>query len=244
MLYDSKMGEKKAFKGRCSVAIFGGPGGGTVVAQSVRNLESVGTAVNCIGFLNDTLAPGSPVGCLAVLGAFDSWIDLNNETQFIAPLHKAGEATLRSERIIQLGIPSHRWCNVIDPNSQVDNSAKICHGTTLAPYVVVQPDVQIGSHVAIRSGVTIGHNSIVADYAFIGSNAALCGHVTVGVGAHISPCAAIRENVRIGMFSVVGLGAVVVDDVPDFSVVVGNPARIVRSLHNANLSQHDIASYA
>tara|TARA_R110001599_G_scaffold353742_1_gene596023 strand:+ start:5689 stop:6423 length:735 start_codon:yes stop_codon:yes gene_type:complete len=236
--------EEDFFEGHCSVAIFGGHGGGAVVAQSVRSLGSAGNAVNCIGFLNDTHAPGSLIGDLTVLGAFESWVDLNNETQFIAPLHKAGEATLRFERIIQLGIPSHRWCNVIDPNSKVDNSVKVCHGTTIAPYVVVQPDVQIGSHVAIRSGVTIGHNSIISDHTFIGSNAVLCGYVTVGFGAHIAPGAAIRENTKIGRFSVVGLGAIVVDDVPDYSVVAGNPARIIHNLLNEKRSHQHISSYS
>lgn len=228
----------------CTVAIFGGPGGGSVVAQSVHNLEKAGKPTLCIGFLNDALSPGSQVGDLTVLGAFDSWCDLNDETKFIAPLHKAGAAIYRSQRILDLGISDFRWCNVIDPLAQIGNSSKLGYGIAIAPYAVVQPNVHIGNHVAVRSGVSIGHNTVISNYVFIGSNATLCGYIAVGAGAHISPGAVIRENTRIGKFSVVGLGAVVVDNVPDFSVVAGNPARVIRRLHTDELSQVDIASIA
>lgn len=42
----------------------------------------------------------------------------------------------------------------------------------------------------------------------------------------------ILKGVRIGRGSIVGAGAVVTRSVPPFSVVVGNPARVVKTLHN------------
>lgn len=54
--------------------------------------------------------------------------------------------------------------------------------------------------------------------------------ISVADGAWIGSGAIILDGVQIGRNAVVGAGAVVTKDVPDYTVVVGNPARIVRDL--------------
>ena len=44
----------------------------------------------------------------------------------------------------------------------------------------------------------------------------------------------ILPNVRIGTGAVVGAGAVVLKDVPDFTVVVGIPAKVIKKIHTSN----------
>ena len=53
-------------------------------------------------------------------------------------------------------------------------------------------------------------------------------HVEIDEGCWIGIGAAIVGNLRIGRNSVVGANAVVTRDVPDHTVVAGNPARVVR----------------
>jgi acetyltransferase EpsM len=49
-------------------------------------------------------------------------------------------------------------------------------------------------------------------------------------GSHIGINACIKQNITVGKWSVVGAGAVVVKDVPDNVVVVGNPGRIIKKI--------------
>jgi acetyltransferase-like isoleucine patch superfamily enzyme len=58
--------------------------------------------------------------------------------------------------------------------------------------------------------------------------ATLCGLVSVGDGAMIATGATVLPRIKIGQGATVGGGAVVVKDVPDYAVVVGNPARVIR----------------
>lgn len=81
---------------------------------------------------------------------------------------------------------------------------------------IFHPDVKIGKNCKILHGVTMGGRAGHKGLPVIGDN--------VLIGTH----AQILGNVRIGNNSIVGAGAIVLHDVPDNVVVVGNPAKILR----------------
>jgi acetyltransferase-like isoleucine patch superfamily enzyme len=114
----------------------------------------------------------------------------------------------------------------------------------------------IGSYVEIQDKAKVGHNVTISSHSFICSlvtieNNAWIGHHVVTINdvnppskmrtgsdsewlpTLIKESAMIGSNatlfpVTIGKYAYVGAGAVVTKDVPDYAVVVGNPARIVR----------------
>ncbi len=53
--------------------------------------------------------------------------------------------------------------------------------------------------------------------------------VVIEIGADIGMNASILPGVRVGAHSIVGAGAVVTQDVPEYSIVAGVPARVLRS---------------
>jgi UDP-perosamine 4-acetyltransferase len=77
---------------------------------------------------------------------------------------------------------------------------------------VVEHDCEIGDHVHVSVGARLG------------------GGVRVGEATLIGLGAIVRHGISVGRMSIVGAGAVVVDDVPDGVVVVGTPARVVRTV--------------
>lgn len=60
------------------------------------------------------------------------------------------------------------------------------------------------------------------NYAVVG------GNVTLGRGVHVGTNATIRENINIGDFSIIGSGSVVLKDVPENSIYIGNPAKLLK----------------
>ena len=62
--------------------------------------------------------------------------------------------------------------------------------------------------------------------------ARLAGGVNVGEGTHIGLNASVIPNINIGKWCIIGAGAVIIRDVPDYSVVVGNPGKIIKTLRN------------
>ncbi len=70
-----------------------------------------------------------------------------------------------------------------------------------------------------------------------------CQGITVADGAWIGGGAIILDGVRIGRNAVVGAGAVVTRDVPDYCVVIGNPARVVRDLRSQPVAPANVPVY-
>jgi hypothetical protein len=194
------------------VAIFGGPGSGAVVAQSVAALAARGEGIQVVGFLNDVLSLGEVVSGVPVIGPFASWGTLADDVQFIAPLHKAKVMQERARIIEALdergSAGRHDWTRLL-----------------YRPFVSAGPGARLGAHTVLRAGAHVGHDCRIGDFVFVGANAVICGFSTVQDGAYVAPSATISDRRQVGKFAVVGLGAVVTKDVADFQAVYGVPAR-------------------
>lgn len=106
-------------------------------------------------------------------------------------------------------------------------------------------NVDIGNNAFIvaNNNVEIGNNVIMGPYVYISDHIheyedieknlrdqplSNGGHVIIGDNVFVGIKASILPNITVGERSVIGAGAVVTKDVPSYSVVVGNPARVVR----------------
>jgi len=216
-----------------NVVVFGGKGGGTLVAFSLSRLHHVGA--RCAGFLNDVEPEGAVVGGIPVLGRFSSWQKLPESVAFVAPLHKAKQMMARAQLVRDLGIPRERWATVVDPAVVIADDVCVGIGSFLAPCATIMPGSRIGDHASVRHGAHLGHDSTLGDFVMLGVNAVVCGYVTIGEGAHIAPNAVIMDGVIVGRHSIVGLGAVVVRDVPERSIVIGNPARLAGTVEDKGI---------
>lgn len=117
----------------------------------------------------------------------------------------------------------------IHPSAQVSPSVKVGLGTVVMANASVNADVLIGKHCIINTNASVDHDCVLGNFVHISPNVALAGNVHVGEGAHLGIGACVLQGINIGSWATVGAGAVVIRDVPDNAVVVGNPARIIKT---------------
>ena len=110
---------------------------------------------------------------------------------------------------------------------------KNCH---LSPYVLIDllyPHlVKIGDNVTVGSNTSIFAHSNPTTNLFLKKNGypRKIEPVNIKSGAILFPGCIITAGVSIGENSLVSTGSVVFEDIPDYCVVVGNPARVVKKI--------------
>ena len=108
-------------------------------------------------------------------------------------------------------------------------TVEIGSGSQVYANATISVDTKIGNQCIINTRASIDHECYIEDGATVGPGAVLAGLVQVGPCSDIYTGAVILPRIRIGQNAVVGAGAVVIRDVPPNSVVVGNPAKIIRT---------------
>ena len=124
--------------------------------------------------------------------------------------------------------------------------------TKIGAFVEIQKNAKVGQRCKISSHTFICEGVTIEDNVFVGHNVTFVNDsyprattpdgglqteqdwkvetTLVKKGASIGSGATILANVVIGEGALVGAGSVVTKDVPPFSVVVGNPAKVVKLL--------------
>ena len=140
----------------------------------------------------------------------------------------------------------------VDPPCTIGEGTKIWHFCHVMAGAVIGRDCTIGQNVFVASGVRVGDHCKIQNNVSLYTGVVLEEHVFCGPsmvftnvvnprselvrkdeykptlvkrGASIGANATIVCGVTIGAYAFVGAGAVVTHDVPDFALVVGNPAR-------------------
>lgn len=121
-----------------------------------------------------------------------------------------------------------QYFKAIHSGASASNFSSIDEGTVIMPKAVVNADAIIGKHCIINSGSVVEHDCCLADYVHVSPNASLAGNVTLEEGVHIGIGATVIQGVTIGKWATIGAGAVIINDVPDYAVVVGNPGKIIK----------------
>ena len=141
---------------------------------------------------------------------------------------------------------------VIDPGCSIGDGTKIWHFSHIMPNciigencnigqnVVISPEVVLGKNVKVQNNVSIYTGVECEDDVFLGPSMVFTNvtnprsainrknqyaRTLVKKGATIGANATVVCGNDIGRFAFIGAGAVVTKNVPDYALVVGNPAR-------------------
>ena len=125
--------------------------------------------------------------------------------------------------------------------SHIMQNCKIGNNCNIGQNVVISPDVILGNGVKIQNNVSVYTGVICEDDVFLGPSCVFTNvtnprsfisrrneykKTIIGRGASIGANATIVCGHNIGKYAFIAAGAVVTKDVPDYALVMGNPARI------------------
>lgn len=136
--------------------------------------------------------------------------------------------THRSRFTRQVEAHGMGFATLVHPMARVSTRSSLGPGTIVAPGAVIGAHTHVGRHVIVSRGALIGHHTRIGDHASIMPGANIAGNSRFGDAVFVAIGATVLDNLTVGAHSVIGAGAVVVKDVPDRTLVVGLPARVVK----------------
>jgi acetyltransferase-like isoleucine patch superfamily enzyme len=135
--------------------------------------------------------------------------------------------------------------------------------TRIGTFVEIQRGARIGQRCKISSHTFICEGVTIEDEVFVGHNVSFINDIyprattggalqsaadwelkptLVKRGASLGTSATILGGITIGEGAIVGAGSVVTRDVPAWSIVAGNPARILRATYDGQITASEVES--
>ncbi len=212
------------------VLIIGGPGNATVIGDAISDAVKRGyKEYEFAGYVNDS---GTEIEGMPVLGKLSDIARLTDEDYyFIYTIYKFDDQPERIRLFDSLNIPESRLAIFVHPTAYVSHNVKLSPGCVIMPNVCITSNTILGKSVIIRPGTTVGHNNIIGDHVSITAGASIGSCINIGEGAFVGLKACIREYITIGKYAMASMGAVVVKNIGEAELWVGNPAKIIRHAH-------------
>ena len=196
------------------ICLFGASGHGKVIKEIIESQKK-----QVIAFIDDN--PMTEI----VLN-----VPVSNTTklkEFIAEkfIISIGNNSLR-KKVSQLY--ELKFTTAIHSKSVVSNSSSIEDGSVIMAGAVINAAVKIGKHCIINTNAVVEHDCKIKDFVHISPSAIIAGNVKIEEGTHVGAGAMVVPSIVIGKWATIGAGAVVIKNVPDYAIVAGNPAKIIK----------------
>lgn len=207
------------------VVILGAGGHAWVVADILFRMHEAGHEILPVGFLDDNpqLTGLSFLG-LPVFGMLCNLTGTPHDGVVIA----IGNNRTRQRIFLDLVARGEHVVVAQHPRSIVAPDVRIGPGTMICASAVVNPGSTIGANAILNTGCTVDHHNTIGDHVHIAPGVHLGGDVSIGPGTLVGIGSTVIPQRSVGAWSTIGAGSLVSKNVPDRSVAVGVPARVVR----------------
>jgi len=203
-----------------------------VVGASGFGMEVLWLAERCgrsvYGFLDDTPEKqGALVLGRPVLGKISSWLQYDN-CDFILAIGSPRGRRAVANKMESTGTPS--YATLVDPDAIIGKNITIREGVIICAGSICTASIEIGRHTIINLNCTVGHESALGEFCTIAPSVSISGNTKMGDIVEVGTGAKIREKVSIATGCVIGMGSVLTKNTAENKVLVGNPARTIKTV--------------
>lgn len=198
---------------------------GQVICSYLRE-----AGIDVIGFIDDNLELiGKFVIGVPVIGCFEDLLKdefVNRVDDVYCPI---GNNPIRVKYLSTLKDKGYGIPSFIHPSCTIGPDVTLGEAIYMFPGNIIMPHTKIGSYFMMNTCSTIAHHATVENGVFLSSGVNIGALIKVRENAYIGMGVTAMTGIKeIGKDTFIGAGAVVIRDVPNHAVVVGNPARIIK----------------
>jgi sugar O-acyltransferase (sialic acid O-acetyltransferase NeuD family) len=169
--------------------------------------------------------------------SFDELQDKDNKDRNLSV--GIADPRVRKDIVRKCAAEGFEFFSIFDECFTRGDNVDIGPGGIFCAHTMVTADAVIGQHFHCNIYSYVAHDCKIGDYVTFAPQVACNGRVEIDDMAYIGTGAFLKQGavgkpLRIGRGAIVGMGSVVLKDVPPYAVVAGNPARVIKTLDNAD----------
>ena len=206
-----------------NIVIYGAGSVGRLAEQIVSDINQVRDQFNLLGFLDDdkskhkTIQYGTPI-----LGDLQ-WLKDHPDTSIVIGFSNPKQRQQLHQKLKDSG--HDRFATLIHPNTWISNRVEIGAGSIIYPGVHLDVDIRVGRFCLINKLATVGHDTSLGAFTTVSPGVNIGGHNQIGEGVEFGINSCSIQHLTIGKWALIGAGTVIIRDVPDGAVMVGNPGK-------------------
>ena len=136
-----------------------------------------------------------------------------------------GEPATRAKLLQKIEKDGIELPTLIHPDIYIPETTTIGKGVVIQAGCFISCNIILNDYVLVQPHVSIGHDCVLEKNSTLSSGTCVSGAVHIGENTYIGVGTMIKQGMQIGSDSVVGMGSIVLRDIPDNVIALGNPAR-------------------
>lgn len=122
------------------------------------------------------------------------------------------------------------FATIVHSSCIVDPTAILGSGTIVYPGSIIDANVNIKDNVLINIGCAVAHDTIIHSHCFLSPRVVLAGFIIIGKECVLGINSTVIDNINIADAVQIGGGTVVIKNIEESGLYVGNPARFIRQI--------------
>lgn len=129
------------------------------------------------------------------------------------------------KKIVASMPPETDYASLIHPRALVSKWVELGEGSIVTAGSILTCNISIGKHAHLNLNTTIGHDCRIGDFFTTAPGANISGKCTFGEAVYVGTNAAVKQGIGICDHVTIGMGGVVVKDIKEPGVYIGNPLK-------------------
>lgn len=206
------------------IVIYGAGGFAKEIIWLIEEINNVNKEWELLGLIEDNEENfGKEINGYKILGGKNYLETLSDDIFIIIAI---GDGNIR--RKIYENFPYRKYATLIHPSVKISSTNEIGKGSIICAGCNLTVNVVIGEHTNINLNCTIAHDCQIDDFVSIFPQVAVSGNVKVGSRTTIGTGSSIIQNLIIGKDVTVASMSNVTKNIPDESIGLGNPIKIIK----------------
>lgn len=179
----------------------------------------------------DDFSVGKTINGFTVLGSLEDIIDSYKKNKFQEIIIGIGYKHLdKRKELFEKFIPNIPFGKIIHSSVWIDPTSQVMQGSVIYPGCVLDAKSIISENTILNVSCTIAHDTLVGPHCFLSPRVAIAGFVKVEEKCILGINSTIIDNISICANSQLGGGTIVIKNIEQAGLYVGNPSRLIRQI--------------